>query len=168
MWWAGDTTVTAGATALLATPIRKLTLSSLMYRLATFTPYDVLDLSSVKIRSIIRPSTPPFALISSAAISAAATESIPYRPARPVIGYIPPMTIFSAASATSASPRTSARPIATIPCHFILFLGIFPHLLGFTTLFPFLSQADHLLRLARLLRQVRLSQHHDPLRLRGT
>src|SRR5512141_2344615 len=163
-----DTSVTASPTALLTTPIRKLTLCSLMYRLATFTAYVVLDLSSVKIRSIIRPFTPPFALISSIAISAAATESIPYRPPRPVIGYIPPMTIFSAATATSASPRTSARPIATIPCHFILLLSIFLHLLGFANLFPVFPQADHLLRLARLLRQVRLSQHHDPLRLRGT
>jgi len=54
-----ETSVTANPTALLTTPIRKLTLSSLMYRLATFTAYDVLDLSSVKIRSIIRPFTPP-------------------------------------------------------------------------------------------------------------
>src|SRR5512134_3720691 len=124
--------------------------------------------------SIIRPLPPPFALISFIAISAADTESIPYRPARPVIGYIAPMTIFSAATARSAPQTSSASPRASPFPRILPFRAMFPPFPGVLTAFLaflFLRSAlepDHLLRLARLLRQVRLAEHHDPLRLRGS
>src|SRR3990170_7604236 len=109
--------------------------------------------------------TPPFALISSAAISAPETESIPYRPARPVMGYMAPMTIFSAAVAASAIPIASTRTTAND--HFqplgILRISSSISLVGSTL---FLPDPDHLFRHPGLLGQIGLAQHDDPLGLR--